>query len=160
MYTPPVTAAIVILKVGRASVIVGYMNRILRMITAEWIMGFTLLFLIFASYLSRFEPLEKLELITFDLRARMTAEETEAPVVIVTENASNRKELGSLPRPKSDYAILIAALSDKGASVVALERLFIAKDRGAALEEMDALIDSFNEMNDEKISTKKRNVFN
>ncbi len=149
------SAAIVRLKLYGASVIVVPMNKLLRIITAEWIIGLTVMLLIFAAYLSRFEPLEKLELAAFDIRARMTATATDAPIVIIAEDEKSRELLGPLPWPKSDYAEVIGTLSSAGASVIATERLFAAKERGAALEEIDAIMEAVNEVVTKKIPSKK-----
>lgn len=85
-------------------------------------------------------PLERLELMLYDMRASLVPRTSGEPIVLVSIDQESAHRLGSWPWPRSYFAQAIVQLQEQQASVIGLTVLYAEQDPNTGLREIRDII--------------------
>ncbi|KAF0179152.1 MAG: protein phosphatase [Nitrospirae bacterium] len=95
---------------------------------------------VIAALVAAWEPIERLELKLYDLRASLTSKSSLTSVVIVSIDQESANRLGGWPWPRTYFAQAIHQLQERGAKQIGLSVLYAENDPNPGLWEIRDII--------------------
>ncbi|HSW63090.1 MAG TPA: CHASE2 domain-containing protein [Dissulfurispiraceae bacterium] len=95
---------------------------------------------VIAALVSTWEPVERLELKLYDMRAALASKSSLSSIVIVSIDQESANRLGGWPWPRTYFARAIHQLQERGAKQIGLSVLYAEKDPNPGLREIRDII--------------------